>query len=248
MNNALYVGLSRQMTLKSQLDVIANNIANSDTAGFKVESLRLREDAQEAPLKTSSGVTSGEKISFVQDAGVSRDYTQGALKQTGSTFDLALQGDGMFQVQTAGGPRLTRDGRFTLNAQSQLVDMSGNQVLGSGGQPIRIDPTKTPPSIAHDGTISQDGVVAGKVGVFKVPDRTVLQRVGHGMYDPAGQTPTADPTTSVQQGMIENSNVDAIQQMTRMIAVSRAYEQVANMMEQTSTTSDDAIQRLGKVN
>jgi flagellar basal-body rod protein FlgF len=250
MNNALYVGLSRQMTLKREMDVIANNIANSDTVGFKVESLLLREDVQQPTLKPSSGTAAPEKISFVHDAGVAIDYTQGSLKQTGGTYDLGLRGEGFFEVQTANGNRLTRDGRFTLNAQSQLVDMSGNPVLSSGGQAIRIDPTKTAPSIAHDGTISQDGVVAGKVGVFKVADRSQLGKSEGGLFDPtaSGQTPTADPTTSVQQGMIENSNVDAIQQMTRMIAVSRAYEQVSNMMDQTSSTSDESIQRLGKVN
>jgi flagellar basal-body rod protein FlgF len=248
MNNALYVGLSRQMTLKRQMDVIANNIANSDTVGFKVESLMLREDVQQAAQKPSSGSAPPEKISFVHDAGVSRDFTQGALKQTGSTFDLGLHGDGLFQVQTPNGPRFTRDGRFSLNAQGQMVDVAGDPLLSAGGQPIRIDPTKTPPSIAHDGTISQDGVIAGKVGVFKFADRTQLQKTGSGLYDPAGQTPTVDPTTSIQQGMIENSNVDAIQQMTRMIAVSRAYDQVANMMDQTGQTSDQSIQRLGKVN
>ena len=250
MNNALYVGLSRQMTLKRQMDVIANNIANSDTTGFKVESLMLREDVRQPSLRPSPGQAAPEKISFVHDAGVSIDYTQGALKQTGGTFDLGLHGDGFFQVQTPNGNRLTRDGRFTLNAQSQLIDMSGNPVLSNGGQPIRIDPTKTAPTISHDGTISQDGVIAGKVGVFKVADRTQLDKTEGGVFDPAtnGLTPTVDPTTTVEQGMIENSNVDAIQQMTRMIAVSRAYEQVSNMMDQTSSTSDESIQRLGKVN
>jgi flagellar basal-body rod protein FlgF len=250
MNNALYVGLSRQMTLKRQMDVIANNIANSDTVGFKVESLMLREDDQTAPLKPSSGSALPEKIAFVHDAGVSIDYTQGALKQTGGAFDLGLRGDGFFQVQTPNGNRLTRDGRFSLNAQSQLIDVAGNLLLSNGGQPIRIDPTKAAPSIAHDGTISQDGVIAGKVGAFKVADRAQLGKSEGGLFDPtaAGLTPTADPSTSIQQGMIENSNVDAIQQMTRMIAVSRAYEQVSNMMDQTSNTSDESIQRLGKVN
>ena len=247
MNNALYVGLSRQMTLKTQMDLIANNIANSDTVGFKVESLMLREDMRQAPQKAGAAPT--EKIAFVQDAGVSRDYTQGALKQTGSTFDLGLRGVGLFQVQTANGPRFTRDGRFSLNAQGQIVDVAGDPVLSNGGQPVRVDPTKTPPSIAHDGTISQDGVIAaGKIGVFKFADRTLLQKVGGGLFDAAGQTPTVDPATTIQQGMIESSNVDAIQQMTRMIAVSRAYDQVANMMDQTGQTSDESIQRLGKVN
>jgi flagellar basal-body rod protein FlgF len=246
MNNALYVGLSRQLTLKRQMDVIANNIANSDTVGFKVESLMLGQDVQRPPL--APGATAPESITFVHDTGLARDFRQGALRQTGGPFDLGLQGDGFFEVQTANGPRLTRDGRFTLDAQGQLVDSAGNAVLQAGGQPIRVDPTKTTPQIAHDGTVSQDGQLIGKIGVFKVADRAALTKLGSGLFDPGAQTPAADPATVVQQGMIETANVDAIQQMTRMIAVSRSYEQVASMMDQTANTSDQSIQRLGRVN
>jgi flagellar basal-body rod protein FlgF len=248
MNNALYVGLSRQMTLKQQMDLIANNIANADTVGFKIESLLLREDVQQPARKPSFGVNPTEKITFVQAAGTERDFSQGGLKQTGGVFDLGLAGDGFFAVQTANGVRYTRDGRFSMNAKGQLVDVAGNTVLNNGSSPIQIDQTKGQPSIAHDGTISQDGLAAGKVGVFKFADRTQLQKTDGGLYDVGNQTPTADTTTKVQQGMIENSNVDAIQQMTRMIAVSRAYEQVAGMMDQTGSMSDEAVRRLGKVN
>ena len=246
MNNALYVGLSRQLTLKRQMDVIANNIANSDTVGFKVESLMLGQDVQRPPL--APGATAAESITFVHDTGLARDYRQGALRQTGGPFDLGLQGDGFFEVQTPGGVRLTRDGRFALNAQGQLVDSAGNAVLQAGGQPIRVDPTKTTPQIAHDGTVSQEGQVLGKIGVFSVADRGALAKVGEGLYDPAGQTPALDGATAVQQGMIETANVDAIQQMTRMISVSRAYEQVTSMMDATGAASDQSIQRLGRVN
>jgi flagellar basal-body rod protein FlgF len=246
MNNALYVGLSRQLTLKRQMDVIANNIANSDTAGFKVESLQLGQDVQRPQLQPGQGPA--EAITFVHDLSLTRDFRQGALRQTGGPFDLGLQGSGFFEVQTPNGARLTRDGRFALNAQGQFVDNAGNPVLQAGGQPIQVDPTKNTPQIAHDGTVSQDGQVIGKIGVFAVADRTALTETGGGLYDPGAQTPTADAGTVVQQGMIENANVDAITQMTRMIAVSRAYEQVTSMMDATGTASDQSIQRLGRVN
>jgi flagellar basal-body rod protein FlgF len=246
MNNALYVGLSRQLTLKRQMDVIANNIANSDTVGFKVESLQLGQDVQAPQLQP--GQAPAPPITFVHDTALTRDFRQGALRQTGGAFDLGLQGDGFFQVQTPTGNRLTRDGRFGLNATGQLVDSAGNQVLQGGSQPIQVDPTKTSPQIAHDGTVSQDGQVIGKIGVFSVPDRSTLTKAGGGLYDFGAQTPLVDQSTVVQQGMIENANVDAIQQMTRMIAVSRAYEQVTSMMDATGTASDQSIQRLGRVN
>jgi flagellar basal-body rod protein FlgF len=248
MNNALYVGLSRQMTLQTQMNVIANNIANSDTAGFKVEGLMVGEDVERPATKGFANPSVSSKISFVHDSGMGRDFSQGGLKQTGGTFDLALHGGGFFQIQTASGNRLTRDGRFTLDAQGQIVDTAGDPVLSSNGNPINIDPTKTAPLIARDGTISQDGVIAGKIGVFKVADRSQLSKQGDGLLDTGGQTPTADAPGKIEQGMIENSNVDPILEMTQMIAVSRAYEQVANMMSQTGSLSDESIQRLGKVN
>jgi len=246
MNNALYVGLSRQLTLKRQLDVIANNISNTDTVGFKVESLQLGKDVQQPQLQPGQGAA--PPITFVHDTALTRDFRQGALRQTGGPFDLGLQGEGFFEVQTPTGNRLTRDGRFGLDAQGQLVDSSGNAVLGNGGSPIVLDPTKSSPQIAHDGTVSQDGQVIGKIGVFTVPNRGALTKIGNGMFDPAGQTPLADANTAVQQGMIENANVDAIQQMTRMISVSRAYEQVTSMMDGVGNASDQSIQRLGRVN
>ena len=246
MNNALYVGLSRQLTLRHQMDVIANNIANTDTVGFKVESLQVGEDVQAPQLPPGGGAA--EAITFVHDIALTRDFRQGSLRQTGGAFDLGLQGDGFFEVQTPTGNRLTRDGRFGLDAQGQLVDSSGNAVLGNGGSPIVLDPTKSSPQIAHDGTVSQDGQVIGKIGVFTVPNRGALTKIGNGMFDPAGQTPLADANTAVQQGMIENANVDAIQQMTRMISVSRAYEQVTSMMDGVGNASDQSIQRLGRVN
>lgn len=247
MNNTLYVGLSRQMTLQTQMDIIANNIANSDTAGFKVEGLTVSEDVEQPALKGAANPGVNSRISFVRQSGMGRNFAQGSMKQTGGTFDLGLQGAGFFEVQTANGNRLTRDGRFTLNAQGQIVDAAGDPVLSSTGSPITIDPAKTKPVIAHDGTISQDGVIAGKIGVFRVADRSQLSKQGDGLLDPGGQTPTADAPGQIEQGMIEGSNVDPIQQMTQMIAVSRAYEQVANMMSQTGSLADESIQRLGKV-
>ena len=249
MNNTLYVGLSRQMTLQRQMDVIANNLANTDTAGFKVESIMLGEDAQ-APAghKLSSTGKPADPIAFVYDTGLARNFAQGSLKQTGAPFDLGLQGDGFFQVQTPDGVRFTRDGRFSLNATGQLTDVSGAAVLGTGGSPIVVDPQKGPPTIAHDGTVSQQGQVIGKVGVFRFADRSSLSKTGSSQYDAGGQTPLAATDTKVEQGMIENSNVDPIKMMTQMISVSRAYEQVANMMDQTGSNSDQSIQRLGRVN
>jgi flagellar basal-body rod protein FlgF len=253
MNNALYVGLSRQMTLQREMDVIANNIANSDTVGFKVETLKLETDAK-TPVVQPGGARPSA-INFVRDIGVDRDYRQGALRQTGGTFDLGLQGDGFFQLNTPNGARYTRDGRFSLDAKGQLTDLAGDTLQSAGGSPIVIDPLKGAPSIARDGTITQidsktgTSTIVGKVGAVTFADPTALQKTASGQYENVSNL-TSQPAraTSILQGMLENSNVDSVQMMTRMIAVSRAYEQVANMMGQTGDTSDQSIQRLGRVN
>jgi flagellar basal-body rod protein FlgF len=243
MDNTLYVGLSRQMSLNREMDVIANNIANADTAGFKVESMRLQVDP-----KTPAG-SGAKSINFVYDVGLARDFSQGALRQTGGGLDLGLRGDGFFQVQTAGGTAYTRDGRFALNDQSQIVTAAGDPVMGDGGSAITLDPTKGPPLIGADGTVSQNGQPVGKIGVVRFASNAALQKSGGGYYQNSSNLAAQPaPDTKIEQGMVESSNVEPISQMARLMAVSRAYEQVANMMDQTGALSEQAIQRLGKVN
>jgi flagellar basal-body rod protein FlgF len=252
MNNALYVGLSRQMALQREMDVVANNIANSDTAGFKVETVRLQTDTKTPQV--AGGGAKAVPINFVLDAGVQRDFGQGPLRPTGAPMDMAIPGDGFFSVQTAGGVRYTRDGRFALDGKGQIVDTNGNAVQSATGSAIVVDPLKASPSIARDGTVSQiepaTGAVTviGRVGVNNFADPQALQKTASGMYENVSNlAPQPVKTAVVMQGMIENSNVDSIKQMARLIAVSRAYQSVANMMSQTGDTSDQSIQRLGRV-
>lgn len=244
MDNTLYVSLSRQITLRKELDVVANNIANADTAGFKVESMRVAADPT-----TPKAAPNARPIQFVNDNGLARDFSQGALTKTGATFDVGLNGAGFFQVQTAGGTQYTRDGRFQLDAQGQIVTTAGDPVLSDGGSPITIDPTQPTPVIGADGTVTQGSLVAGRIGVVSFASLAALQKSGHGYYQNVSNIAAqAAPSTKVEQGMVENSNVNPINQITRLIEVSRAYEQISNIMTQTGSAYDEAIQRLGKVN
>ena len=122
MDNAMYVGLSKQILLQRELDIVANNLANVDTTGFKVEDMVVATDS--ATPAMSVGVT--QPVKFAIDNGVARDFTQGSMTQTGAPLDLAINGTGFFQVQTAAGVRFTRDGRFATNAQSQHAMKSRN--------------------------------------------------------------------------------------------------------------------------
>lgn len=241
MDNTLYVGLSRQMTLQRALDVAANNLANVDTAGFKVESLTMQTD----PLSPPS-VSSSDPVKYVIDNGLARNFGQGGLEQSGNPLDVAIEGDGFFTVQTASGNRYTRDGRFGIDAQNQLVDHSGNPVLSSGGAPITLDPRKTSIAIAKDGAISQDGTPVGKLGVARFASLSALTKQGDNLYDAPGATPTTATDARVHQGMVERSNVQPVVEITQLIAITRAYERVTQMMSQTEDLSQSAVQRLGK--
>jgi len=245
MDNTLYVGLSKQLTLQRALDVAANNLANVDTAGFKVESLRVQTDAM-----TPSAVPSSDPIKYVIDSDVARNFGQGGLEQTSNPLDVAIEGDGFFSVQTANGVQYTRDGRFGIDAQNQIVDHQGNPVLSNSGSPITVDPQKGEPSIAKDGTISQTGngqtTSLGKIGVSRFTTLASLKKAGDNLYDAGGATPTTATDAHVHQGMVERSNVQPVVEITNLIAITRAYERVTQMVSQTEDLSQSAVQRLGK--
>jgi flagellar basal-body rod protein FlgF len=244
MDNALYVSLSRQMTLRRELDVIANNVANADTTGFKVEGLLTREEDGE-PAQT---LQAPGWARFVLDDGVARNFSQGALHQTGNPLDLGIDGQGFFRVQTAGGDRYTRDGRFTLSAGGQLTTAGGDPVLDQSGSPITLDPTRGAVAVSETGSITQGANQVGAIGVFRFDDLSQLEKDGNNQFrNVANLQPTAAPDARVRQGMLESSNVNPIFEITRMIEVQRAYDSVAHMMDSTADLSAQSIQRLGRV-
>jgi flagellar basal-body rod protein FlgF len=253
MDNSIYVGLSRQMTLQRQLDVAANNLANMDTAGFKVEHLAIVTDPLAAP-----GASFGlgrEPIKYVLDQGATRDFGQGALEQTGATFDVAIEGQGFFSVQTANGVRYTRDGRFTTDASNQIVDGSGEPVLSTSGAPITVDPTLGTPMIGRDGSVSQatkaGGVSKiGRIGVTRFANKGALSKVGANQFsDDTGQAgATPAPDAVVQQGYVEKSNVNPVTEVTSLIDIQRAYERMQNIIMGTQDLSAKAVDGLGKLN
>ncbi len=250
MDNALYVGLSKQVLLERELDITANNLANANTTGFKVEALMSTPDPVTPP-----GMSLGAApVQFVTDNGVARDFSQGPLQSTGAPLDLAIMGQGFFQISTAGGTRYTRDGRFASNAQGQMVTQQGDPVLDSSGSPISLNPQGSAPTIGGDGTITQTipgqtgAQSVGKVGVISFADMSSLTKEGNGLY--ANTTNAASqPVTGqvLRQGMLESSNVQPIIQVTDMIRISRAYDMIAQMMNSTASLSSTAVQRLGTV-
>jgi flagellar basal-body rod protein FlgF len=244
MDNALYVGLSRQMVLRREMDIIANNIANMDTTGFKVESLLKRQEPG-APARTEGGP---RPVKFVAADGVARDFRQGALTMTGAPFDMAIEGQGFFQVQTPEGPRFTRDGRFTTDPNGRLVTQAGQPVLDAGGGEILVDLEKGPVSIGLDGTMTQGDEQVGKLGMFDFANAGALAKAGDNLFrNVSNLQPQPAEAARLRQGMLEGSNVKPVLEITRMVEVSRAYEQTAKMMESEADLSRRAVERLGRV-
>jgi flagellar basal-body rod protein FlgF len=244
MDNAIYVGLSRQMTLQRELDIAANNLANADTTGYKFEALMTNDDPV-APAHSPIGAT---KVNFVTASGVARDYSQGPLSQTGGPLDVAIAGKGFFTVNTADGPRYTRDGRFTLDSTGKLVTQDGDAVQGAGGD-ITVDPKKGPISISPTGVISQAGASIGKLPVVTFDSLSGLSKDGNNLLvNTSNLTPQPATDAIIKQGMLEGSNVQPITQITRLIEINRAYEAVSNMINDTAGLSKSAVQRLGAVN
>lgn len=228
METPTYIALSRQMVLRQQMDVVANNIANASTPGFKAEMMLM----SEVELPAERGVD----LSYVQDFATARDFSPGAMRDTGNELDLAIQGDGFFAVQTPEGVRYTRVGRFTLNADGTLVTSQGYPVLAGGG-PVTINPDDGPLQIAEDGSISTDRAiggqqlqVAGKLDLVDFADRGRLTPAQDSLFDANGQQPTP-ATGKIAQGMLEESNVRSIVEMTSLIEVTRNYQAMQRFLD-----------------
>ncbi len=247
MDNALYVAVSRQMTLHRALDIAANNIANADTAGFKVEQPMLSTE----PLAPKR-VTGQSPVNYVLDTGVARDFRPGALERTGNAYDVAIDGDGFFTVNTAAGPRYTRDGRFSVDAQNRLVTKAGAAVLDSSGSEIVLDPTKSAPSIGKDGTITQadprgQTVQIGKLGVARFANLSALSKQGDNLFAaPPSEPPISARDAVVHQGEVEHSNVQQVLEITNLIQITRNYQEVSQMIASTQDLSSRAINQLGR--
>jgi flagellar basal-body rod protein FlgF len=252
MENSLLVGLSRQMTLERELDVVANNVANVNTNGFKAERT-LFEEYLNSGAHEDNFQTPDRRVSYVQDRGTFHDLAQGAPQLTSNPLDVAIDGGGFLAVQTQGGERYTRDGNLHLNSQGQLVTASGDPLLGGSG-PIVFQPTDHDINIAADGTVtvleglSRTDSIRGKLRVVSFADAQKLLKQGDNLFA-AGQGAAAvpDPKSTVRQGYVEKSNVNAVVEMSRMVEIMRSYQQVANLLQQQSDLHKNAIDKLAEV-
>ena len=216
MENATYASLTRQSGLMSELRSIANNIANASTTGYRAEGIVFSEHVAGLGQEHAS-------LSMPLAHGRDTSFEQGSLSQTGGRYDLAIEGNGFFLIQTPDGERLSRNGHFTPNENGDLVTADGYPVLDAGGAPVFIPQGIAGISVAADGTISADGQPIGQIGLYVPADPNGLVREDGIRFRAEGGIEPA-PLSRLVQGFLEDSNVNPILEISRMIEVQRAYE------------------------
>jgi flagellar basal-body rod protein FlgF len=249
MQNALLVGLSRQVALGRELDVVANNIANINTTGYKADASLFEEYLSSAARADQSG----GRVSYVRDRGTWHDLSPGPIEKTDNPLNVAIDGDAFLVVQTARGERYTRNGALQINGTGQLVTSEGNPVLGEAG-PIVFQPSDRQVTISLDGTISvREGTSKtdsqrGTLRLVAFDGAQNFQKDGSSTFTTSnGSQPQPTKTSRVVQGSIEKSNVRGVIEMSRMIEITRSYTQIAAMLQQQNDLSQSSIDKLADV-
>ena len=238
MQDGLYVALSSQVALERRLNTIADNVANASTIGFRATGVRFED------VVSGLGANS---VSFASSGDTYISNVNGPLRETGNPFDFAIQGDAWFAIETPVGTVMTRDGRFSMTENGELVTIQGHPVLDAGGAPIQLDPRNGPPQSGADGVLRQDGNLVGAVGLYAFDPGENFVRYGNSGIVPAGEPePIVDRIdVGVAQGFLEESNVNPILEMTRLIMVQRAFENTAALIRDSESSMGDAIKTLG---
>ena len=234
MNRGIYSLASGMVATQQAMDVVSNNLANVNTGGFKRDQA-LFNDALEKAISGSNGAPLGTLGSGAAIKEQFTDLTQGAIKQTGSPMDLAIEGNGMFAVQGPDGQvAYTRDGAFTQSPGGQLTTAQGYPVLDSSLKPIQLRPGSI--DVSSDGSISSasDGTAYAQIGIFNGN----FSKDGAGLYSSSDATSAA--SAQVKQGALESSNVNPITSMVEMISLSRNFD----MAQKSIQSEDDMTQRL----
>ncbi|NDE91007.1 MAG: flagellar basal-body rod protein FlgF [Alphaproteobacteria bacterium] len=237
MESPIYVLLSQQDALQRQMDIVAQNIANVSTTGFKSSDVLF----QDFMVKPAPKMTHH----MVLDRATLRNTTQGAFLKTDNPLDLAIAGQGYFAVQTPQGVQYTRQGNFQIDAEGNLVTVDGFQVLSGGNSGMTIPPQAQTISIAQDGTISTENGKLGRLQTVKFQNEQLMKQTYGGFYS-TDEAPEIDNNSLLNQGMVEGSNVKPVLEMTHVMEISRAYERVARLIDAENQRLTTTIRALGK--
>ncbi|HTR16092.1 MAG TPA: flagellar basal-body rod protein FlgF [Acetobacteraceae bacterium] len=251
MEDTTYVTLSAQVALQHQLEVVANNIANANTSGYKA-------DRQLFQTYVNRLAVPGNQVAFVQDRATYFDRSAGQFQTTDNPFDLAIDGDGFLSVRTPQGPFYSRDGRLHLSPDRTLVDTNSNPLLGEDGQPIQLPDDYTRVRVEGDGTVSIltansiDWQDIGRIATYRPVSPETLRKAGNGLVSapPNGMTliPAQDTGSRIMQGTVEASTVQPVKEIANMTELSRAYERLQTLLSDDNDRERTMIQTLGRTN
>lgn len=236
MEAGIYTTLTRQSGLMREMQVVAHNIANISTTGFRREGVIFSEY-----VKRMEG---GPSLSMALGNTRHMDLRQAGLSQTGGTFDFAIQGEGFFLIDTPQGQALTRAGSFMPNAEGELVNPDGHRLLDAGGAPIFVPPDARGVALSIDGTLSGNGQPLAQIGLWRPGDPLKMTHAGGTVFN--SETVQPAETTTILQGFVEESNVNPISEIARMIEVQRAYEMGQGFLEKEDERMRGVIQTLGR--
>lgn len=237
MDSAGYVALSRQSGLMREMQEVANNIANLSTPGFRREGVIFAEHLAAVP--------GGDSLSMGSASARLVDLAQGDLSATGGTFDFAIQGEGFFLVETPQGQALTRAGSFTPGPDGALMTADGARLLDEGGSPVLVPPGGGPVMLAADGTLSAKGQPFARIGLWLPADPLQLRHQA-GTRFVAGDLQPATGEARLLQGHLEDSNVNPVTEVARMIEVQRAYELGQGFLDREDQRMRGVIDTLGR--
>jgi flagellar basal-body rod protein FlgF len=241
MDIATAVAASRVIAQQRALEVTATNVANINTPGFRAARVQFSDWlSRQANVAAPPG---GRVVSYTQDRATWRDQRAGPVTHTSNPFDLSLSGDGWFTVNTPRGPRLTRDGRFGPTPDGMVADTNGNPLLDISGRPIQLSPNDTRITIAGDGTVSSENGQLGKIGVVRPTDPMQMSAEGATLFVSKSPTePVANP--GITQGAVEDSNVQPVPELTRMLTEQREFEFAVQFLQAESDRQQSAIDKI----
>jgi len=239
MQPSIYVSLSGQMALMRRLETLAHNVANATTAGFRAEEIKFDQLLSDKTDAQTAFVSAGSTY-------ISRKA--GEITRTENPLDVAVTGDAWLAFQGPNGPVYTRDGRMTITPEGELRTLNGYPILDVGGAPIQLNPNGGTPLIASDGTITQGQQQMGALGLFTIPAQANLVRFENSGVLPDMQAqPALDfSRVGVQQGFMEQANVNPVSEISRLIQIQRSFDSISNSMNRSEDTHTSAIRTLGE--
>ncbi|MGB3940688.1 MAG: flagellar basal-body rod protein FlgF [Candidatus Manganitrophaceae bacterium] len=247
--DSIYPVLSGALAQEKRLEIVANNLANVNTTGFKRDDPLFEGISLPPGVGKNGGILPGPTFEMLST--VFTDFSPGPIQMTGEPLDLAIEGEGFFQIQTRQGVRYGRGGSFTLNSQGQIVTGDGFPLLGSGG-PITLPPGKV--EIDRTGRISVRGTEVGArpteidtLTVYRFSDPSRLKKIGQTLFEAGSEGAAPLPEARVLQGGLEGSNVNPVQEMVSMIAVMRLYESAQKAIQTADETAAKAANDVGRV-